>query len=110
MLQSDSYYIGEICQPFEQQWHAELFATTVHLNDQKLFLWSEWTKWFGDHLRHAGQVQEINGGDDYYQIWLDALIKMITQRNITDEKTIETIKLKWAEAYKNTPHGKKVEL
>ena len=104
MSQSNQHLGDEIRRPFEKPWHADLFATTVHLTDQNLFSWSDWTLCFGKHLGDAklGDANlgdAIDGGDDYYQVWLDALIEMHTVKNITNPEMIEAMQNRWAVAH-----------
>ena len=38
---------------FEDPWHAQLFALTVHLNETGCFDWPDWAKRFGATLAAA---------------------------------------------------------
>ena len=58
---------------FEQPWHAQLFALTVSLNEQGYFSWPEWAEKFGTTLKIHGLSRSLNGGEDYFLAWLDAL-------------------------------------
>ena len=96
--------------PFDVPWHAEVFAVTVHLSEQSLFSWSEWTEAIGKQINKATQTGQIDGSDDYYNLWLQALIELISTKGITDSEAISDVQKRWADAYRNTPHGKPVKL
>ena len=97
-------------QPFDLPWHAEVFAVTVHLSEQGLFSWAEWTDAIGEQINKATLTRQIDGSDDYYNLWLKALIELISTKGITDAKAITDVQKRWADAHRNTPHGKPVKL
>ena len=69
--------------PFEAPWHAQLFATTVYLAQNNHFAWAEWAAHFGDALAKANRSRgALNGGDDYFCVWLDALEAFAIQRGL----------------------------
>ena len=106
----DQYSREEIYKAFEQPWHAEVFALTVHLSEINLFSWSEWTVSLGKQINKVKLRGAINSSDDYYDLWLQALIELISMKGITDAKTILRMQNLWADAYRNTPHGEPVNL
>ena len=110
MSQLDHFSREEAHKPFDKPWHAEVFAVTVHLSEQKLFSWTEWTNAIGKQINKAKLTRPIDGSDDYYTLWLDALIELISTRGITDAEAILDVQNRWADAYRNTPHGKPVKL
>jgi nitrile hydratase accessory protein len=61
--------------PFHKPWHAQIFALTVHLNEQGHFDWKDWSKVFSDALSSKGSKDLIINDDDYYLIWLRTLEK-----------------------------------
>ena len=63
--------------PFHEPWHAQIFALTVHLNEQGHFDWKDWSKVFGDALSSKGSKDLIINDDDYYSIWLGTLEKFL---------------------------------
>ena len=106
-----SNYLGdETYRPFEQPWHAEVFAVTVHLIETKLFSRVEWTQTLGQHISAANTMCVINGTDDYYQVWLRTLIALLSVKEVTDLETLASMQNRWAKAYRNTPHGEPVNL
>ena len=100
---------------FDAQWHAEVFALAVHLNEGGYFDWPEWAGRFGENLAAAKTVkigvgEGLDGSDDYYQIWLQTLIELMQKKGLVDAKMLASIKAQWREAYLTTPHGKPVHL
>ena len=110
MKQRDHNSREEIHEPFDEPWHAEVFAITLHLSDQSLFSWAEWTDAIGEKISTVKLRRSIDGSDDYYNLWLQALIELISNKGITDPETIRDMQNCWADAYRNTPHGKSVNL
>ena len=104
------YSTEEIQKPFDEPWHAELFAVTVHLCERNLFSWTEWTEALGKQISKEKLRRGIGGSDDYYNLWLRALIELISNKGITDVEAILDVQKRWADAYRNTPHGKPVKL
>ena len=110
MRQLDHFSREEIQKPFDEPWHAELFAVTVHLSERNLFSWAEWTDAIGEKISTVKLGRSIDGSDDYYNLWLQALIDLISNKGITDAEAILDLQNRWADAYRNTPHGKPVKL
>ncbi len=95
---------------FEAPWHAQAFALAVHLNESGLFTWPEWVERFSAGLRQAGLSRELNGGDDYFTVWLATLQRLMADQGHTDAGEVERIRQGWTEAYLSTPHGAPVHL
>ena len=110
MRQLDHFSREEIQKPFDEPWHAELFAVTVHLSERNLFSWAEWTGAMSEKISKVKLMRPIDGSDDYYNIWLQALIELISAKGITDAETISDVQDRWTAAHRNTPHGKPVKL
>ena len=110
MSQLDHFSREEPHKPFDEPWHAEVFAVTLHLNEKKLFSWAEWTDAIGKQIKKGRLTRHIDGSNDYYNLWLQALIELISAKGITDAEAILDVQNRWADAYRNTPHGKPVKL
>ena len=110
MRELDRYLREEIQKPFDEPWHAGLFALTVHLCEQNIFSWVEWTSVLGEQISKVELRRPIDGSNDYYKIWLQALIEFISTKGITDMEAILNVQSRWADVYRNTPHGKPVKL
>ena len=110
MSQLDHFSREEPHKPFDEPWHAEVFAVTVHLSERNLFSWAEWTEALGEQISKVKLRRHIDGSNDYYNLWLQALIELISTKGLTDAETILVVQNRWADAYRNTPHGKPVKL
>jgi nitrile hydratase accessory protein len=94
--------------PFDAPWQAEVFALTTHLNESGLFTWTDWAERFGAAL--AASEEPVSGGEDYYTIWLDALLQLLIDLGHASPDEVEVMKARWIKAYEDTPHGEPVEL
>ena len=45
--------------PFNEPWHAQIFALTVHLNEQGHFAWKDWSKVFSGALSSKASKELI---------------------------------------------------
>ena len=95
---------------FEELWHAQVFALTVHLNESGLFDWPAWAARFGAKLAEYGVDRDLNGGDDYFTAWLAALEDMLADLSVARPADVETARAAWEAAYLSTPHGAPVRL
>jgi nitrile hydratase accessory protein len=95
---------------FAEPWEAQAFALAVKLSEQGHFTWSEWAAALGAELKAAAERGEPDDGSHYYEHWLAALERLVTEKGLTDRGALATRKAAWADAYRHTPHGKPVEL
>jgi nitrile hydratase accessory protein len=96
---------------FAEPWQAEAFSLAVKLSEQGHFTWAEWASALADELKAAAERGEPdNDGSHYYNDWLAALERLVIQKGLTDPAALQTRKNAWADAYRQTPHGKPVEL
>lgn len=95
---------------FEQPWQADLFALTVALSEAGLFGWPEWTARFGAVLKAHGAERALDGGDDYFAAWLEALEALVADKGAVPAAEQAEVKAAWEAAYLTTPHGKPVRL
>ncbi|THH35742.1 nitrile hydratase accessory protein [Aliishimia ponticola] len=95
---------------FEQPWHAQLFALTVHLNETGHFDWPDWAARFGVTLADHGLTKDLNGGEDYFNAWLETLESLLAERGLADADAVQGLKSAWQAAYLDTPHGQPVQL
>jgi len=66
---------------FQKPWHAQIFAITVSLSENKVFEWCE----FSDFLAHEIKMdnnQTRNGSDDYFYSWVKALEKLLIKKKL----------------------------
>jgi nitrile hydratase accessory protein len=95
---------------FDSPWHAQVFALVVHLNERGLFTWPDWVARFSSALRQAGLSQALNGGDDYFAVWLDTLEQVMLEQGLAGVEDLTDMKRAWERAYVQTPHGEPVHL
>jgi nitrile hydratase accessory protein len=95
---------------FEAPWHAQLFALTVHLNDAGHFAWTDWASRFGATLKAHGLKKELDGGEDYFNAWLETLEQLLSDLDLAETADLRTLKAAWTDAYLRTPHGSPVHL
>lgn len=96
--------------PFNEPWHAHIFAITVHLNEQGHFDWNDWSKVFSTALSSKGSENLIINDDDYYLIWLRTLEKFLRETGKIQSDEIMQYFRDWEAAFLNTPHGQPVTL
>ncbi len=95
---------------FDEPWQAQAFALAVKLSDQGHFTWKEWAAALAHELQAAANRGEPDDGSRYYEHWLAALERLVTVKGLADTTALVTRKDAWTEAYRNTPHGRPVEL
>lgn len=95
---------------FSHPWHAQVFAMTVSLNEAGHFSWAEWAHTFGATLTQHGLSRELDGGDDYFNAWLDTLETFLAQKQMAEPCELSHLKEAWTQAYLDTPHGDPVRL
>ena len=90
---------------FEEPWHAQVFALTVHLNEVGHFAWPDWATRFGATLADHGLAKDLNGGSDYFNAWLETLETLLADLSLAEPNQTEALKSAWEAAYLRTPHG-----
>ena len=95
---------------FAEPWHAQVFALTVHLNQEGLFTWTDWATRFGATLRRHGLSKELDGGNDYFNAWLETLEQLLAGEGVAQSVEVEQTRNDWERAYLTTPNGAPVEL
>ena len=96
--------------PFHEPWHAQIFALTVHLNEQGHFDWKDWSEMFSDNLSSKGSKNFIIDDNDYYLIWLATLEEFLEAKGKIGSGEITQYFQAWRKAFLNTPHGQPVSL
>lgn len=95
---------------FAEPWQAQAFALAVKLSAEGHFTWKEWAATLAAELKAAEDRGEPDDGTHYYEHWLAALEKLVTDRGLADRASLLRRKEAWADAYRHTPHGKPVVL
>ncbi len=95
---------------FAEPWQAQAFALAVELSARGHFTWKEWSSALADELKSASDRGEPDDGTRYYEHWLAALERLLSDKGLTDPSTLLARKDAWADAYRHTPHGTPVVL
>jgi nitrile hydratase accessory protein len=95
---------------FAEPWQAQAFALAVKLSEQGHFTWKEWAAALAAELKSAADRGEPDDGSHYYEHWLATLERLVTARGLSSTAALLSRKEAWADAYRQTPHGKPVEL
>jgi len=95
---------------FEDPWHAQVFALTVHLNETGQLPWTDWAEQFGATLKRHGLSKELNGGSDYFAAWLETLESILDEQGVAAPDETSDMRAAWERAYLSTPHGDPVRL
>lgn len=95
---------------FEEPWHAQLFALTVHLNETGKFGWADWAERFGATLKRHGLAKELDGGNDYFIAWLETLQALLDEQGLAPSEEQREMQSAWRQAYLETPHGQPVSI
>lgn len=95
---------------FAEPWHAQVFAVTVALNEAGRFAWSDWAKRFSNTLKRNGLEKDLDGGDDYFNAWLETLEAMLAEQEVIASEELQSLKHAWEHAYLTTPHGRPVRI
>lgn len=91
---------------FAEAWQAQAFALALQLQRGGHFTAAEWSDTLGAVLREAAD----DDGSHYYEHWLRALERLSLVKGLTDVATLDLRIEAWADAYRQTPHGRPVEL
>ncbi|TDE40146.1 nitrile hydratase accessory protein [Antarcticimicrobium sediminis] len=95
---------------FTQPWHGQVFALTVSLNEAGHFDWPEWTARFSQTLVRHGLEKQLDGGDDYFNAWLETLESLLVDLGQAAPQDVQRLRDAWEAAYLATPHGDPVHL
>jgi nitrile hydratase accessory protein len=95
---------------FREPWEAQAFAMTLALFERGLFTWPEWAATLADEIKRAQAAGDPDTGETYYRHWLNALERMVAEKNVTDPATLKRYYEAWDHACDRTPHGKPIEL
>lgn len=95
---------------FSEPWQAQVFAVTVHLNEAGHFTWPDWAARFSETLKRHGLQKELDGGEDYFNAWLETLEAFLEDLGLSEAAEVARVKQDWERAYLSTPHGQPVTL
>jgi nitrile hydratase accessory protein len=95
---------------FREPWEAQAFAMTLALHQRGIFTWPEWAATLGDEIKRAQQGGDPDTGETYYHHWLNALERLVAEKNLSDRATLKRYHDAWDHAADRTPHGMPIEL
>ena len=95
---------------FSAPWEARAFAMVRTLRDAGLFTSQEWADALGAAIRRAQAAGDPDNGGTYYNHWLEALERLVVQKEMASEDTLSRYRGAWAQAASRTPHGQPIEL
>jgi nitrile hydratase accessory protein len=95
---------------FDEPWQAQAFALAIKLSEQGYFTWKEWAAALAEEIKAAANRGEADDRSGYYHHWLAALERLVTAKGLSEPAALLARKEAWANAYRQTPHGKPVEL
>ena len=95
---------------FREPWEAQAFAMALTLHQAGCFTWREWAERLGSEIAAVGACGEPDPGDGYYEHWLAALEKIVTEKGLLADEELRQRKKSWDKAARETPHGQAIEL
>ncbi len=95
---------------FQAPWEAQAFAMTLALYEKGLFTWTEWAEFLSQTIRQAQLSGDPDTGENYYEHWLAALERIVTEKKLVDTLALNERKQAWAHAAIHTPHGEPIVL
>ncbi len=95
---------------FREPWEAQAFAMALALQQRGLFTWSEWASALGQEIKRAQAAGDPDIGDTYYRHWLATLERLVAEKGVASEETLQRYREAWDRAADRTPHGTSIEL
>ena len=95
---------------FREPWEAQAFAMTLALHERGVFTWPEWAAALAAEIKRAQAAGDPDTGETYYSHWLSTLEKLVAEKGVTTQDTLQRYRDAWDRACDRTPHGKPIEL
>ncbi len=95
---------------FHEPWQAEIFATTLALFEAGVFTWPEWAHTLSNEIKRAQQAGDADLGDTYYHHWLNALERILIDKELGSQAQLSELYQRWDHAARTTPHGQAIVL
>lgn len=95
---------------FRAPWEAQAFGLVVALHQRGAFAWKEWTERLSAELAAAAARGESDDGTRYYEHWLTALERLVTDKGLVLADELAVRRDEWDRAARATPHGQPIEL
>ena len=74
------------------------------------FAWPDWADRFSGTLARHGLTRDLDGGDDYFNAWLETLEALLAEDGAAEPGEVARLRAAWEAAYLRTPHGAPVHL
>jgi nitrile hydratase accessory protein len=75
-----------------------------------VFTWPEWAATLAAEIKRAQAAGDPDTGETYYRHWLNALERIVADKQVTDARTLARYRDAWGRAAARTPHGSPIEL
>src|SRR5215472_7909368 len=95
---------------FREPWEGQAFAMAVTLQRRGLFTASEWAAALGREIKNAQAAGDPDTGATYYRHWLNALERLLAEKNLASRDTLARYRAAWARAAERTPHSEPIML
>jgi len=95
---------------FREPWEAQAFAMALALHERGLFTWSEWAATLAQEIKAAQAAGDPDTGQTYYRHWLNALERLVAEKNVADDGALARYRQAWARAAQRTLHGTPIAL
>ena len=83
----------------------------VELHARGAFTWTEWSAALGSEIASGNESDGGSGSvKPYYEHWLAALERLMTEKRLTSAAELATRKAAWKAAAEATPHGEPIVL
>ena len=103
-------YLAESEPVFAEPWQAQAFALAVSLIEAGQISWQDWSNTLGDEISLAAQRGIAEDGSGYYELWLNALERLVDSSGLASARDLAELKKAWHRAYESTPHGEPVSI
>jgi nitrile hydratase accessory protein len=90
---------------FREPWEGQAFAMALALHRRGVFTASEWAAALGAEIKRAQAAGDPDTGATYYRHWLNALERLVAEKNLASDATLARYRAAWAHAAERTPHG-----
>lgn len=98
------------CPVFNAPWEAQAFAMAIALHERGAFAWKEFAQALADVIGELRLRGEADTGEHYYRHWLTALERIAAGKGLVTDALLQTRREQWAEAARETAHGRPIEL
>jgi nitrile hydratase accessory protein len=95
---------------FGEPWEAQAFAMALALHERGLFSWTEWAATLAHEIKRSQVAGDPDRGNTYYRHWLNALERLVAEKNVAGAAQLARYRDAWAHAAARTPHGMPIAL